>query len=202
MGAEPCPAVGGSPRTFPGSLLCPSSSGSGSWHRGLQRGCSSRSPWWCVPAPPAAGRAAVPPPMWRRSCSKSSRSGGVSWPTGRMPCPGCHPRCRCCHCCSPAPAGPSSGDAADSLCGTRSSLPRQPGWGPARRTRRKQSTELLALGSLQEEEEEESIERCCLHKQTANVTTARIARLSPDPKAVAVTNRASPWGKLHHLFKI
>lgn len=135
----------------------PSSSGSGSWSLEPRAGRSSRSLWWCARAPPAAGLAPAPPPRWRRSCSKSSRSGGVSWQRCPMPCPSCHPHCRCCHCCcSLARAGISSGDAAGSLCGRRSSPPRQPGWGPARCTRLRRSTELLARDFLGEWREEDS----------------------------------------------
>lgn len=150
------PADPGPPQRLPEtrtSVPAPSSSGSGSWSRAPRAGHSSRSPWWCVPAPPVAGRAPAPPPRWTRSCSKSSRSGGVSWRRCQTPCPSCRRRCRCCRCCCLGPAGTSSGDAAGSLCGKRSSSPRRPEWAPARCTRRRQSTELRARGFLREETE-------------------------------------------------
>lgn len=144
----------------------PSSSGSGSWCQEPRAGHSSKSPWWCVPAPLAAGHAPAPPLRWRRSCSKSSRSDDVSWLRCQMPRRSCHPRCRCCCCCFLGPAGTSSGDVAGSLCGKRSSSPGQLRWGPARCTHQRQSTGLLAQDFLEEEEEENIWEMTTIYAES------------------------------------
>lgn len=194
----PCPSLAAS---LGGqvSVLAPSSSGSGSWSPEPRAGRSSRSPWWCAPAPPAAGRAPAPPLTWTRSCSKSSRSGGVSWWRCQTPCPSCRPRCRCCRYCCLDPAGISSEDAADSLCGKRSSSPRRPGWAPARCTHRRQSTGLLAQGFLQEEAE--AFERCRPQMRRANRVPGHLAHCSPHLEVPMVTNSAFLCDKLHTIFK-
>lgn len=127
-----------------------SSSGWGSWSLGCPAGRSSRSPGWCAPAPPAAELAPAPPPKWRRSCSKSSRTCGACGLTGPKWCPNRH-RCRCCRYRSPAP---EEVFWRRSVCSQFGRTPLAPGPAGSRRvqcTLRRQNTERPARGFLKRE---------------------------------------------------